>query len=217
MLPSTTPLLTDRQRAVIARIERRIPIKVIALELGVSESRINQHIRALKDIYAAGSLFELVENYRISEGRSSDDLPEGNAPESLPQPEPARPPFSVADSSGRQVTESFPLIEAWARDESGSLVIGGLASHVPSRTGARPEEPQIVPRLLDGKLAVPFRLLAILSIAACILATVILSVNAAVVLSEVVDGKSALTVERWGSPVRATAPPICYRACARPR
>jgi len=32
--------LTDRQRAVMERIDRRVPIKVIATELGVSETRI---------------------------------------------------------------------------------------------------------------------------------------------------------------------------------
>ena len=58
--------LTDRQRAVMERIDRRVPIKVIAQELGVSETRINQHIRALKDVYVAGSLGELVENYRAA-------------------------------------------------------------------------------------------------------------------------------------------------------
>ena len=52
--------LTDRQRAVMQRIDRRVPIKVIAQDLGVSETRINQHIRALKDVYNAGSLGELV-------------------------------------------------------------------------------------------------------------------------------------------------------------
>jgi FixJ family two-component response regulator len=56
----------DREQAVMSRIDRRVPIKVIALELGVSETRINQHIRALKDIYEAGSLGELVENYRAT-------------------------------------------------------------------------------------------------------------------------------------------------------
>ena len=50
-MPSEAPReLTDRQRAVMERIDRRVPIKVIAQELGVSETRINQHIRALKDI-----------------------------------------------------------------------------------------------------------------------------------------------------------------------
>ncbi len=42
MLPGTIRKLTARQRAVMERIDKRIPIKVIALELGMSETRINQ-------------------------------------------------------------------------------------------------------------------------------------------------------------------------------
>lgn len=61
MLSGAARRLTDRQRAVMERIDRRVPIKVIAQELGVSETRINQHIRALKDVYEAASLGELVE------------------------------------------------------------------------------------------------------------------------------------------------------------
>ncbi|MEP2735696.1 MAG: LuxR C-terminal-related transcriptional regulator [Erythrobacter sp.] len=57
--------LTDRQRAVMERIDRRVPIKVIAQELGISETRINQHIRALKDAYQAENLNQLVELYRL--------------------------------------------------------------------------------------------------------------------------------------------------------
>ncbi|MEO9462231.1 MAG: hypothetical protein ABJ242_05790 [Marinomonas sp.] len=59
--------LTERQRSVMERIDRRVPIKVIAQEMGVSETRINQHIRALKDIYDAGSLNELVAIYRSTQ------------------------------------------------------------------------------------------------------------------------------------------------------
>ncbi len=58
--------LTERQKSVIERIDRRVPIKVIAQELDISEARINQHIRALKDIFGAASLNELVELYRQS-------------------------------------------------------------------------------------------------------------------------------------------------------
>ena len=50
MLSGAARRLTDRQQAVMQRIDRRVPIKVIAPELGVSETRIWQHIRALKDI-----------------------------------------------------------------------------------------------------------------------------------------------------------------------
>ena len=61
MPPLAARPLTERQQAVMERIDRRMPIKVIAQELGVSETRINQHIRALKDIFEAESLGELVE------------------------------------------------------------------------------------------------------------------------------------------------------------
>src|SRR3546814_4831756 len=54
-----------------SRIDRRMPIKVIAQELGVSETRINQHIRILKDIYQVESLNELVEVYR--QGRAEGE------------------------------------------------------------------------------------------------------------------------------------------------
>lgn len=64
MSAATAPSLTQRQLAVMERIDRRMPIKVIAQELGVSETRINQHIRALKDFYGAESLTDLVENHR---------------------------------------------------------------------------------------------------------------------------------------------------------
>ncbi len=72
-MPSADPRpLTDRQRDVIERIDRRVPIKVIAQEMGVSETRINQHIRALKDVYEAGSLNELVEKYRATKPKSTE-------------------------------------------------------------------------------------------------------------------------------------------------
>jgi len=60
MTGEAAPQLTDKQREVMHRIDRRMPIKLIASEMGVSETRINQHIRALKRIYDAGSLNELV-------------------------------------------------------------------------------------------------------------------------------------------------------------
>ena len=67
-------ILTDRQRSVMERIDRRVPIKVMAQELGISETRVNQHIRALKDIYGTESLNELVEVYRRDR---NGDAPDG--------------------------------------------------------------------------------------------------------------------------------------------
>ena len=65
--------LTDRQRSVMQRIDRRVPIKVIAQDMGISETRINQHIRALKDIYQAENLNQLVELYRQAERPSQPE------------------------------------------------------------------------------------------------------------------------------------------------
>ena len=46
------------------RLDERLPIKVIAKELGVSETRINQHIRALKDAYGVQNMNALILEYR---------------------------------------------------------------------------------------------------------------------------------------------------------
>jgi len=48
MVGEAGPVLTAKQRAVMHRIERRMPIKIIANEMGVSETRVNHHILALK-------------------------------------------------------------------------------------------------------------------------------------------------------------------------
>ena len=63
-MPEGSSELTARQRAVVERIERRVPIKTIAAELGISPTRVNQHVRAVKDLYGVNSLGELVENFR---------------------------------------------------------------------------------------------------------------------------------------------------------
>ncbi len=209
--------LTDRQRDVMERIDRRVPIKVIAQELGVSETRVNQHIRALKNLYDAGNLGDLVENYRAVHRESREELTQSRSRDPLPFVAPALSQPVASDSSAAQPPRTFLLAEACARDETGSILLGDALPFVPSDDRPEPDEPQMVPKLLDGEHAVSFRLLAILSIAACILATVILSVNAAVVLSDVVEGKTALSARDWTSPVQAAAAPVCYRACGRPR
>jgi DNA-binding CsgD family transcriptional regulator len=196
MLPGTIRPLTSRQRAVMERIDRRIPIKVIAAELGVSETRINQHIRALKDIYGAASLFELVSNYRISQGRSSDDLPIDNAAEDAAFPELASPPFSESLYNKKQIPETFPSLDEWPRDDVGQLVIGDVMPLAQNAGWLISKEPRVVPGLLEGEHAVPFRLMAMMLIAAGILAAVILTVTAAVALSDAMEGKAALSLDQ---------------------
>lgn len=181
--------LTDRQRAVLERIDRRVPIKVIAMELGVSETRINQHIRALKDFYRAGSLGELVENFRAT-------LPP-QAPEPLPGTLPTAPLapeidelFSETAYTKSQINPGADLEEFGDRDDPGRLVLSDAMPLIEQAPWLKPGEPRVVPGVLDGEHAVLFRLGAIVGIASGIFAAVILAVTAAVTLSAATDGKA---------------------------
>ena len=190
--------ITDRQRAVMERIDRRVPIKVIAAELGVSETRINQHIRALKDVYAAASLGELVENYRAtiiadpSEGNPSDGLG-AFADTALLQP------YSESAYTNSQLNPAPLLAEMGPRNDPGQLVLGDAMPLFEQAPWLRPGEPRVVPGVLDGEHAVLMRLGAIVGIAAGILASVILVFTAAATLSEATEGKAYLSVQSKGA------------------
>ncbi|WP_394729733.1 hypothetical protein [Altererythrobacter sp. GH1-8] len=174
--------LTSRQKSVMERIDRRVPIKVIANELGVSETRINQHIRALKDIYEAGSLNELVEKYRACQ-RARGIVTESS-------------PFRKSEYTKNQLPESAALTNELRRDTSTVQSAGSQApAKLFSASGADQSEPKIVPGVLDGEHAILFRLAAIVGIAFGILAAVVLSVTAAMAISEAMDGVATIPVE----------------------
>lgn len=186
--------LTDRQRAVIERIDRRVPIKVIALELGVSETRINQHIRALKDFYDAGSLGDLVDNYRATlspeaaEASVENDL--GISPDAA-----LLRPFSEVAYINSQINPVPDLADFSERDDPGQLVLSDAMPLIQQAPWLRPGEPKVVPGVLDGEHAVLFRLGAIVGIASGILAAVILAVTAAMTLSAATEGKATYSAE----------------------
>lgn len=182
--------LTDRQRAVMERIDRRVPIKVIAQELGVSETRINQHIRALKDYYSAGSLGELVENFRATLAARA-----GGAAATEPgDPAPARV-LSESAYTKSQVNSGADLDDFDERDDPGHLVLSDAMPLIEQAPWLRTGEPRVVPGVLDGEHAVLFRLGAIVGIASGILAAVILTVTAAMTLSAATDGRARYSVQ----------------------
>ena len=191
MASATSRQLTERQRAVMERIDRRVPIKVIAQDLGVSETRINQHIRALKNIYQAQSLGEMVENYRATIPPNPAPEPSETAPLD-PTYEPSLKDLSEAAYSKKQINAPPIDGESRGQDDPGQLVMGDVMPFVDQAPWLRPGEPRVVPGLLDGDHAVLFRLVAIVGIAAGILAAVVLTVTAAVALSEATDGKAAI-------------------------
>lgn len=182
--------LTDRQRAVMERIDRRVPIKVIAMELGVSETRVNQHIRALKDFYEAASLGELVENFRAAEPRDPAGAADGA--DALPGEHRAAADEVLSETAyiNSQVIPAPDLLEFGQRDDPGRLVLSDAMPLFEQAPWLRPGEPRVVPGVLDGEHAVLFRLGAIVGIASGIFAAVILAVTAAMTLSAATDGKA---------------------------
>lgn len=187
--------LTDRQRSVMERIDRRVPIKVIAQELGVSETRINQHIRALKGVYQAYSLVELVENYRATLMPQIPEEPEQIPLRIAPDTDSLKP-FSEAAYTKTQVNPANDLAELGLRDDPGQLVLSDAMPLIDQVPWLRPSEPRVVPGVLDGEHAVLLRLGAIVGIAAGILASVILAITATMTLSAATDGKAIYSADK---------------------
>lgn len=187
--------LTERQQAVMERIDRRVPIKVIAQELGVSETRINQHIRALKDIFEAGSLNELVEQYRatLPPEPTSEQSTAANAGD-----EASGKGLSETAYTKNQVPEATNLDEKVFRDDPGTIVLGDVLPSLETAPWLRPDEPKVVPGVLDGEYAVLFRLATIVGIAFGFLAAVVLTVTAAITISETLDGRATVPVDEQG-------------------
>ena len=187
-MPSATSRpLTDRQRDVLERIDRRVPIKVIAQELGVSETRINQHIRALKDIFGASSLNELVVKYRASMTVSE--------PEAEAEIEKA---LSEVAYIKKQLQDLPERVDLESRVDEGELVMNDAMPLLEQAPWLRPGEPKVVPGVLDGEHAVLLRLAAIVGIAFGFLAAIILMVTASMSISEVLDGRAVIPVDEEG-------------------
>lgn len=186
--------LTDRQRAVMERIDRRVPIKVIATELGVSETRINQHIRALKDFYDAASLGELVENYRATLSPEASEEKAENDPGTIAD-EGLLKPFSEPAYTISQINLAADPADFGFRDDPGQLVLSDALPLIEQAPWLKAGEPRVVPGVLDGEHAVLLRLGAIVGIATGILASVILAITAAMTLSEATEGKANYSAE----------------------
>ena len=189
--------LTERQQAVMERIDRRVPIKVIAQELGVSETRINQHIRALKDIYESENLNDLVESYRAHTADDPSGAGSGEAEQDQGDGEGFNP-YSDSIYSKSHLPENDRSGERVPGNDPGELVMSDVLQLAEQAPWLRPGEPRVVPRVLDGENAVLFRLVAIVGIAFGVLAAVVLTVAAATAISEVLEGRATVPVDQRG-------------------
>ncbi|MEO0417861.1 MAG: hypothetical protein AAF249_03290 [Pseudomonadota bacterium] len=197
MPPGETRPLTKRQAAVMERIDRRVPIKVIAQELGVSETRINQHIRALKDIYGAGSLRDLVDLHRLSQAQK-EQAEEGDNNQGNEGLGDSGKPLSEAAYTNSQVQNPIFAFDNEGRDGGHDVELNDVSPLIQSAPWLRPSEPKVVPGLLDGEHAITLRLAAIAGIAFGILAAAVLTAVAALMISEALDGRATVPVNEQG-------------------
>ncbi|MXO91829.1 helix-turn-helix transcriptional regulator [Pontixanthobacter aquaemixtae] len=186
MTVATAPSITDRQRDVLERIDRRVPIKVIAAEMGVSDARINQHIRALKDKFEVESMGELVELYRAT--------PDYENTRSSSTEEPYR--NSLYRNSQLPDQPDFP--DQRDRVDPGEIILSDSHHVLIDAPWREPREPVVVPSKLDGDNAVLYRLAAMVGIAFGVIAMVVLVVTASLSLSAAIEGKAEVRVDETG-------------------
>lgn len=184
MAAASARKLTERQLFVLERIDRRIPIKIIANDLGVSETRINQHIRALKDIYKVESLNELVECYREDFGDSGSEQSDD--------------PLSEPVFRNSQIEEVGQPANPLSRVDPGEIVMSDVIPISSLAPWTVQNEPKVVPGMLDGEHATVLRFAAIVGIAFGFLAALVLTVTAAITISEALDGRATIPVDEQG-------------------
>lgn len=181
MSAEESPKLTDRQREVIERIDRRMSIKQIANDLGVSETRINQHIRALKTAFGVESLPDLVEAYRFDVDRETvgqEDIP-----------------YRKPEYRKKQLTSQPDSEQSSERADPGELIFADAQQFTVEAPWSHTAEPRIVPGVLDGRHAVIARLAVMVGIAFGVVALVVLVLTASLSMSEALDGTAAIPVE----------------------
>ena len=197
MPPASTRTLTERQAAVMERIDRRVPIKVIAQELGVSETRINQHIRALKDIYGADNMRDLVDIYRL-EQQSISEGDDARAPDENQTLSGPTPPLSEDAYNFSQLPPAIFGFDSDTRDSDATVDLNDATPLIHQAPWLKPGEPKVVPGLLDGEHALTLRLAAIVGIAFGILAAGVLTAVSATMISEAFEGHAAVPVDEHG-------------------
>jgi DNA-binding CsgD family transcriptional regulator len=175
---AATASITDRQLQVLELLDRRVPIKVIASELDISQTRVNQHIAALKRCFRVNDLADLVSAYRDKYGETSP----------FPLTNPA---CTKSRLSEREDEDHF-----WPRVADGELVLAEAASVPLEAPWAGRNEPTVVPGVLNGHHAVFRRLVAMVGLAVAIIAAVILMIAAAVTVSGLLDGVAEVPQEQ---------------------
>jgi DNA-binding CsgD family transcriptional regulator len=175
--------LSERERAVLDGIDRRLPLKAVAAELGISESRVNQHVRALKERFQVNNLSDLVDAWRSEDAEITGNDPCRNSAWRIPQV--PREPIA-SETRGRVAPGEFVLSDA--------------ALYAIEAPWSMEDEPRVVPGVLDGGNAVLLRLAVIIGIAFGLVAAVVLVVTASLSLSDALEGRASIPAEQSPPP-----------------
>lgn len=167
--------LSDRERAVLDGIDRRLPLKAIAAEQGISESRINQHVRALKERFGVNNLSDLVDAWRAGE----EGAPAGGDYRNPAWRNPQIPHPPIDGESGSRVAP-------------GEFVLADAALYAIEAPWSVETGPRVVPGMLDGDNAVLVRLAVIIGIAFGLVAAIVLVVTASLSLSAMLEGTATV-------------------------
>lgn len=163
--------LSERQKEVLGLIDQRYTIKEIAAELGVSETRINQHIDALKRRLGANSHRELAERYR--------ELLAPFTPAPFRKSVERSPQLAIRDEA-----RSLP-----GRVADSGLALADVHAFALEAPWAKASEQPVVPPALDGDNAVLVRLAVVAAIVFGTLASLVLAITAADSLSGLVGSR----------------------------
>lgn len=157
--------LTERQVQLLALLDQGASLKIAAAKLGISQARVNQLVRDLKDRLGAQSKFDLVQIYREHVGVRPTYTKDGY-PESLVR-------FNPAPS----------------KSEDGTAVGEFVFLDVQSASVETPWEdkiadPPVVPEMLDGPNAKVRRLIAMILLVILIVMAVGFAVVTTITVTE---------------------------------
>lgn len=127
-------ILTPRQEQVLRGVAARKTLKEIAGDLGISESRVNDHVRKLKSLFAANSLSQLAQVQADRDG--------ADAPYRFSAPPNSRlvSGAGFADNLGQDEAGQYPTLSLHDA--------GPIWSAPPPWAGL--DQPRVVPGALDG-------------------------------------------------------------------
>lgn len=161
--------LSDRQGQILEAIARRRTIKQISFDLGISPSRVNQHVRTLKDHLGVENLTELADlwNAHTDEG-----------------------PYSKDTWTKKQLPETGE--PGHDRSTAGAAMLHFRDAGAVSLTAPWEEEKfnRVGPGLLDGPGATAKRMVFILLVAIGLPIAVVLTLSAMIALSEMLRALS---------------------------